>query len=362
MANHDLRDHGRFGKGVTPLETRYNGYRFRSRLEARWAVFFDRLSIRYQYEPEGFRLPGIGGYLPDFFLPDQNTFVEIKPLIEPLNPLRIYLAGKIDHHDWRHSLVIGLRDSVIDASDFATVLSLPMRDGGNLVYCGPFFVACDHGCSHGAQKHGCGDGCNDVGQTREIVVKKCLSGVRGCDICFAFVESADCYGTLIEIGYALASGKLVYVTFSEEMSQWLSRDASDGHSDDYDYGRLGRHDFWFAEAVSHNGEAKNNTYKTGRDAFVATMRDHGHIGDIDDDAAKIMELCKSVGSADGMLIRGEPWKDSHQVFSTYHNSDGWSVGLSGGKLALTSAGWRFPNTDSELQAAMWAARSERFGT
>lgn len=37
---------------IKPIETIYNGYRFRSRLEARWAVFFDALGVEYQYEPE----------------------------------------------------------------------------------------------------------------------------------------------------------------------------------------------------------------------------------------------------------------------------------------------------------------------
>ena len=51
---------------IKPIETIYNGYRFRSRLEARWAVFFDSLGVEYEYEPEGFELPGVGVYLPDF--------------------------------------------------------------------------------------------------------------------------------------------------------------------------------------------------------------------------------------------------------------------------------------------------------
>lgn len=48
------------------IETRYKGYRFRSRLEARWAVFFDNMGIKYEYEPEGFVLAGGTHYLPDF--------------------------------------------------------------------------------------------------------------------------------------------------------------------------------------------------------------------------------------------------------------------------------------------------------
>jgi hypothetical protein len=60
------------------IETVYNGYRFRSRLEARWAVFFDTLGIKYEYEKEGFDLNGVW-YLPDFWWPEMNIWVEIKP-------------------------------------------------------------------------------------------------------------------------------------------------------------------------------------------------------------------------------------------------------------------------------------------
>ena len=33
------------------VETFYKGYRFRSRLEARWAAFFDLCKWRWEYEP-----------------------------------------------------------------------------------------------------------------------------------------------------------------------------------------------------------------------------------------------------------------------------------------------------------------------
>lgn len=60
-----------------PIETVYNGYRFRSRLEARWAVFFDNAGIKYEYEPEGYESNG-EMYLPDFYLPDADMHVEVK--------------------------------------------------------------------------------------------------------------------------------------------------------------------------------------------------------------------------------------------------------------------------------------------
>lgn len=53
---------------IKAKETLYNGYRFRSRLEAKWAVFFDACGVEYEYEPEGFDLGNGVGYLPDFLL------------------------------------------------------------------------------------------------------------------------------------------------------------------------------------------------------------------------------------------------------------------------------------------------------
>lgn len=53
---------------VQAIETRYAGCRFRSRVEARHAVFFDKVGIPWLYEPEGFRLANGECYLPDFLL------------------------------------------------------------------------------------------------------------------------------------------------------------------------------------------------------------------------------------------------------------------------------------------------------
>ena len=63
---------------IKPIETIYKGYRFRSRLEARWAVFFDALGVEYEYEPEGYEFDDGTRYLPDFQLKDEDIFVEVK--------------------------------------------------------------------------------------------------------------------------------------------------------------------------------------------------------------------------------------------------------------------------------------------
>jgi len=64
---------------LQPLETLYQGVRFRSRLEARWAVFYDNIGMPWVYEPEGYMLKDGLCYLPDFYLPKLKAFIEIKP-------------------------------------------------------------------------------------------------------------------------------------------------------------------------------------------------------------------------------------------------------------------------------------------
>jgi hypothetical protein len=55
---------------------------FRSRLEARWALTFEKLHIKWEYEPCGFDLPS-GTYTPDFYLPGAG-WIEIKPTFDHL--------------------------------------------------------------------------------------------------------------------------------------------------------------------------------------------------------------------------------------------------------------------------------------
>src|SRR3546814_5021002 len=69
------------------IETVWKGYRFRSRLEARWAVFFDALGLQWEYEPEGFDLGAAGWYLPDFRVQDDGWvhWYEVKPKESPID-------------------------------------------------------------------------------------------------------------------------------------------------------------------------------------------------------------------------------------------------------------------------------------
>ena len=92
-----------FTKQIKAIQTTYHGYKFRSRLEARWYIFFEHLKIGCEYEAEGYEIPNIAykqivkfrnavhfkmgekppkkfKWLPDFWLPGKDILVEIKPI------------------------------------------------------------------------------------------------------------------------------------------------------------------------------------------------------------------------------------------------------------------------------------------
>ena len=64
---------------IRAIPTRYAGRQFRSRLEARWATFFDLVGWRWEYEPFDLR-----GWIPDFALigAHQTSLVEVKPVAD----------------------------------------------------------------------------------------------------------------------------------------------------------------------------------------------------------------------------------------------------------------------------------------
>ena len=105
---------------IRAIETEWRGCLFRSRLEARWAVYFEALCIDWEYEPEGFVLDDGRQYLPDFLLhgiegrggPD--LYVEVKGHMSEhdMEKVRgfaehrpIYIVGSIPYdgqHDGKH--------------------------------------------------------------------------------------------------------------------------------------------------------------------------------------------------------------------------------------------------------------------
>jgi hypothetical protein len=77
--------------------TEYGGVLYRSTTEARWAVFFDSLDMKYIYEPEWF-VTHAGAYKPDFLLVGQSLIAEVKPSFDSdpagVQKLRSLIAGR----------------------------------------------------------------------------------------------------------------------------------------------------------------------------------------------------------------------------------------------------------------------------
>jgi hypothetical protein len=80
---------------MLPVQSRYRGQHskhtwygknwFRSKLEAKWAVFYDQLGLSWRYEPGPFDL-GDRTYTPDFWIEEWRCHVEIKFLAKKLWP------------------------------------------------------------------------------------------------------------------------------------------------------------------------------------------------------------------------------------------------------------------------------------
>jgi hypothetical protein len=141
--------------------------------------------------------------------------------IAPRKP-RVYLAGKMDR--WRQEIADLCCVSLEAALDPNFEL-----DCGRFIVTGPFFIS---GCSHNA-----GIGCVDFGSLearRQRAHALPFQRIARADFVFAYIDAGDCYGTLVELGYAHALGKPISIAFSEKLSRktfnelWFVRQSARG--------------------------------------------------------------------------------------------------------------------------------------
>ncbi len=88
------------------IETRYAGHLFRSRLEARWACFFDMIGWTWTYEPLD-----ANGYIPDFLIHgNRPMLVEVKPAscAADLLVATTYVDKAIEGHWSGDTLMLGI--------------------------------------------------------------------------------------------------------------------------------------------------------------------------------------------------------------------------------------------------------------
>lgn len=125
---------------IKPIETEYDGHRFRSRLEARWAVFFNEMGWKYHYELDDIMVEHKGEilrYLPDFYViikggqtysrsfdkDDHKAFIEVKgPRMTEVDEIKVLGAGK-------HFAEAGLGEVIYVFQAIPTVQELEDNNG-----------------------------------------------------------------------------------------------------------------------------------------------------------------------------------------------------------------------------------------
>jgi nucleoside 2-deoxyribosyltransferase len=296
---------------IKAIPTHYNGHVTRSRLEARWMVFFDRLGIKFEYEPEGFVLPDGQPYLPDFRLVESDTYVEIKPMKELITPLTIYLAGTVRSDNWRDKV----KPFHYDDHCF-----------GGYPITGPSYIP---GHSHDERVHGT----DCLEEYRKTILCEDKAQIRQADIFFAWINSMDCYGTIAEIGYAYGLGKTI----------WLGMDAMLSEEE--------RHDLWFVQEMA-TAIVTDDHPRTALYSFI----------ELKPEEIKCAELSKSGSKV--WLFYGEPGTDAraHEFAHGVRTKFCFDLGLHSNGLGVVRHDWRFTGTDqTPLIAAYNAARAARFG-
>ncbi len=141
---------------ISAIPTRYGEITFRSRTEARWAFYFDWLSIRWEYEAEGYVLPDGQKYLPDFWLPQFDVFFEVKGTDE-FDSAVIHAAAELTGKDVLVSIGSPIVLMEFHGSGIPPTTSLErfFADGGwDNQYA---FSTCNHGhicCEYHGSRHG----------------------------------------------------------------------------------------------------------------------------------------------------------------------------------------------------------------
>lgn len=164
-----------------------------------------------------------------------------RPVVIPWCKRRVkavYLAGKITGTTWRAEFLTGwssaqsiaFGDAWFDVGEdrpheWCVVANAVDAGCRKLHYCGPWWK--DFGCGHGSSSdnegpHAYGDqfqhDCED--ETSRAQVANAVSvAVSSCDMLFAWIDSADCFGTLFEIGLARGLQKVVVIAVDEEFQR-----------------------------------------------------------------------------------------------------------------------------------------------
>lgn len=99
-----------------PIKGIRRGTYFRSRMEANFAAYLDYRGIRWEYEKTVFPFAvkrGVKTFTPDFYLPDEDRYIETKGWMDKRSEIQIKRMGvhhpkvKLEVVDWKQYQAIG---------------------------------------------------------------------------------------------------------------------------------------------------------------------------------------------------------------------------------------------------------------
>lgn len=102
---------------ISAKPTKYRGIEFRSRLEARWAAFFDLCGWDWEYEPIDF-----DGWFPDFAIFGKKfpIYVEVKPVTEmPIDVCNRIANSIINHNCFDFECLVVGQKPIIESEDWS---------------------------------------------------------------------------------------------------------------------------------------------------------------------------------------------------------------------------------------------------
>ena len=162
----------------------------------------------------------------------------------------VYLAGKMAD-EWRDELITNCENgwsfnnhgvhSFLDSEDdyswslIPSVVNVPGCPPIDL--CGPYWnTSLDDWGGHGhaglvnkhhPQMHSCGEA-GDWG-ARYLTMARCRKAIERCDLFFAWIDSMDAFGTLVEIGMAVRSKCRIVIGFGRNTNQdlWFAATVAD---------------------------------------------------------------------------------------------------------------------------------------
>jgi len=141
-----------------------------------------------------------------------------------------YSVGKISKNGWRECFGVAMpntRDEYLQAKPVATRI-------GEFSYAGPFFIRCDHGCSHGNKSHATASICEANGFRPAQVFRQSELQIREAGFVLAWIGVGDdgfesAYGSLVEIGIARSLGKPILFAHHPEANLrdfWFALEAA----------------------------------------------------------------------------------------------------------------------------------------